>query len=192
MCALCDEVFGAPKLSKMAEIILSALAVFVLRIIDISLYTLRLRMMARGHKTLIWILSFCQAMVYVVALRLVFTDLGAWNKVIGYSAGYATGLVVGIIIEERMAIGFTHLRIISPTRGAQITDRLRSEGYGVTEVAAQGKDGMVTLLNCNILRKNANSVERIVLDVDPQAFVITQAVRAVQHGYWRSPHNRYK
>jgi uncharacterized protein YebE (UPF0316 family) len=88
-------------------------------------------------------------------------------------------------IEEKIAVGYTHLRITSPRRGAELAKRLRVEGYAVTEIAAQGKDGMVTLLNCNVLRKKAPEVEEIIIKSDPEAFVTAEAVRSVQRGFWR-------
>jgi uncharacterized protein YebE (UPF0316 family) len=159
--------------------------IFSLRIIDVSLYTLRLVMVVRGRKALAGIFAFCQSVVFVSAIRSVFTDLNNIGKVIGYAAGFATGLVVGMLIEERLAIGFTHLRIFSSGLGAEITEYLRMQGYAVTEVAARGQDGTVDLLNCSVLRKEARKVEAIVSTADPEAFIIAEDVRPVQRGLWR-------
>ena len=162
----------------------SALLVFLLRMVDVTLYTLRIKMVVRGRKPQAWLFGFAQSLVYVTALRLVLSDLGDWGKVIGYATGFATGMVVGMWIEERLAIGYTHLRVISPRRGAELVERLRSRGYGVTEVSAQGRDGMVSLINLSVLRKQAQQAVKIVEEVDPQAFVTAEAVRSVRRGFW--------
>ena len=162
----------------------AALPIFALRIVDISFYTMRLMMLRRGRKGLTWIFAFCQSFVFVIAIRSVLTDLGNWGKVIGYATGFATGVVVGIWVEERLAIGHTHLRIISSRRGTEISERLRGLGYAVTEVPARGQDGMVTLLNCNVLRRRARDVEGIVAEIDPDAFVTAEYVYPVQRGFW--------
>jgi uncharacterized protein YebE (UPF0316 family) len=162
----------------------SALLLFSLRLVDISLYTVRIMMVVRGRKRLAWLFGFCQAIIYVTALRAVLSDVGNWGKIIGYAAGFATGIILGMWIEERLAIGYTHLRIITPWHGVELAERLRKEGYAVTEVPAYGKEGMVTLLNCSVRRKHAHAVEKVVSAVDPQAFITAEAVRAVRKGFW--------
>lgn len=168
----------------MAEFALSALTLFALRLVDVSLYTLRIMMVVRGRKRMAWGFAFLQSIVFVVAIRAVLSDLGNWGKIIGYAAGFATGIVVGMWLEGRLAIGYTHLEIISPRRGAELAETLRQAGYGVTEVSGQGKDGMVAVLNCSVLRRNTRKVEEIVIQIDPEAFVTAESVRAVRRGFW--------
>ena len=168
----------------MIEFLISALTLFLLRLVDISLYTLRIMMVVRGRKRMAWIFGFFQSIVFITALRAVLSDLGNWGKILGYAAGFATGVVLGMWIEGRLAIGYTHLRVISPRRGAELVEKLRSRGYGVTEVSAQGRDGMVSLINLSVLRKQAQQAVKIVEEVDPQAFVTAEAVRSVRRGFW--------
>jgi len=163
----------------------SALIIFTLRMADVSLSTLRLLMIVHDRKALAWVLSFIKSFLFLIVLQIVLKDLDDWSKILAYATGFATGLVVGMWIEEKIAVGYTHLRITSPRRGAELAKRLRVEGYAVTEIAAQGKDGMVTLLNCNVLRKKAPEVEEIIINSDPEAFVTAEAVRSVQRGFWR-------
>jgi uncharacterized protein YebE (UPF0316 family) len=141
-------------------------------------------MVVRGRKLQAWLFGFVQSLVYVTALRVVLSDLGNWGKIIGYATGFATGMVIGMWIEARLAIGYTHLRVISPRRGTELVERLRSKGYGVTEVSAQGRDGMVSFINLSVLRKQAKQAVKIVEEVDPQAFVTAEAVRSVRRGFW--------
>jgi uncharacterized protein YebE (UPF0316 family) len=168
----------------MLEFAISFLTLFSLRLIDISLYTVRIMMVVRGRKRLAWLFAFCQSFVYVIGIRAVLSDLGNWGKIIGYAAGFATGIVVGMWIESRLAIGYTHLRLVSARRGVELAERLRGAGYAVTEVAAFGKDGMVTLLYCSVQRRKAAEVEHIAQEVDPEAFITAEAVRSVQRGFW--------
>ena len=105
---------------------------------------------------------------------------------IGGIAGFATGVVVGMAIEERLAIGYVHMRVISSRRGSGIAERLRSEGYAVTEVPARGKDGMVTMLNCSVLRKDIERLRNLVNEVDQEAFITSEDIRPVRRGFWRA------
>lgn len=165
---------------------LGAGLIFVLRVSDMSLDTMRMLFVMRGRKKIAWTLGFFQSAIFVVAITRVLANLGNPLNVIGYAAGFATGNVVGMWIEERLAIGYTHLNIVSPRRGAAIAERLRAAGYAVTEISARGKDGMVTLMNSSVLRKSADSVQKLVNEVDPDAFITTEEVRSVRRGFWRA------
>jgi uncharacterized protein YebE (UPF0316 family) len=157
---------------------------FFLRIVDISLYTLRIMMVARGLKAQAAFFAFCQSLAFVTAIRAVLTNLDQPFIIAGYAAGFATGLVVGMTLESRLAIGYTHLRIVSSGRGAEICERLRGDGYAVTEVPARGRDGTVTLLICDVLRRDAPRVAQLVDNLDPAAFITAESVRSVSHGFW--------
>ena len=170
----------------MSAMIISALLIFSLRIIDVSLYTFRLMMVVRGRKGLAWLLAFFQSAIYVLAILGVIANLDNWLNIVGYAAGFATGNVVGMWLEGMLAIGITHLRVISSGRGSLIAERLRTAGYAVTEIAGQGKDGMVTILNCGVRRREAGKVAQIIAEVDDDAFITEESVRLVWHGFWRS------
>ena len=160
--------------------------IFLLRVMDMTLDTLRVLMVMRGRKGIAWGLGFFQAAIFILAITRVLANLNNPLNVIGYAAGFATGNVVGMWIEERLAIGHIHLSIFSPRRGAALVERLRTDGYAVTELSGRGKDGMVSLLHCNILRKNVERVNRIVKEIDEEAFITAEEIRPVRHGFWRA------
>lgn len=168
----------------MQPILLSALLIFTLRIIDVSMATLRLLMVMRGRKGLAWIFGFFQAFVFIIAISAVLTNIGNWQNLIAYAAGFATGSVVGMLVEERLAIGFTHLRIISSRRGNKVAEHLRAAGFAVTEIPARGKDGTVTLLNCSVRRKRVSLIRRLVEEIDADAMVTAENIRAIRKGFW--------
>jgi len=160
--------------------------VFALRVGDMSLDTLRVLFVIRGRKATAWVLGFGQAAIFIAAITSVLRDLDNLLNLVGYAAGFATGNVVGMIIEERLAVGYMHLRIISSSRGVAIAERLRSEGYAVTEIPARGKDGMVMLINCSVKRKNVDLINKIVNEVDDTAFITREDIRPVRRGFWRA------
>jgi uncharacterized protein YebE (UPF0316 family) len=168
------------------EALLTAGLIFTLRVTDMTLDTLRVLFVMRGRKPIAWILGFFQAAVFVIAITFVLRDLTNVLNIIGYAAGFATGVVIGMTIEERLAIGHIHMRIISSRRGSRIAERIREEGYAVTEVPARGKDGMVTMLNCSVLRKNVGRVRNMVNEIDPEAFITSEDIRPVRRGFWRA------
>ncbi|MDH5505625.1 MAG: DUF5698 domain-containing protein [Anaerolineae bacterium] len=165
---------------------LGAGLIFLLRVIDMTLATLRFMVTLRGQRFLSWVLGFVQSIVFVAAISSVLDDLDNILNLVGYAAGFATGTVIGMGIEERLAIGYTHLRIISPTRGAKIAENLREAGYAVTEVSGRGRDGMVTLINASVRRKNIKRVRAIVEKIDAEAFMTAEDLRPVRRGFWRT------
>jgi len=165
---------------------IGALTIFAMRVGDMSLDTLRLLFVMRGRKGIAWVLGFFEAVIYVLAITSVLSQLNNPLNVIGYAAGFATGNVVGMLIEEKLAIGHIHLRIVSPRLGVSMAQELRIEGYAVTEISARGKDGMVSMLSVSVLRKDVAHVEALVHEKDPEAFMTSEDVRPVRRGYWRA------
>lgn len=165
---------------------LGAGMIFLMRVSDMTLDTLRVLVVMRGKKSIAWVLGFCQSAIFVLAISTVLSNLDNPLNMIGYAAGFATGNVVGMWIEERLAIGHLHLRIISSRRGAAIAEALRAEGYAVTEIPARGKDGTVSLLAISVLRKNAGKVQDLIRSIDEEAFITAEDVRPLRRGFWRS------
>lgn len=168
------------------EILTSALLIFILRMIGVAFATLRVLMVVRKRKVLAWIFGFIQPLTYIIALGWFLSDLGNWTKILGYAMGFATGLVIGMLIEKWMAFGYTNIRIVSPNRGIEIASGLRDAGYAVTEVSAQGRDGSVAILHCSILRRYESKIISMITSLDPEAYVTAENVYLVQHGFWIS------
>lgn len=165
---------------------IGALTIFAMRVTDMSLDTLRVLFVMRGRKGIAWGLGFFQSMIYIVAITTVLSQLNNPLNIIGYGAGFATGNVIGMLIEERLAIGHIHLWIISPRLGVGLAQTLRDQGYGVTEIPARGKDGMVSVLSVSVLRKDVGHVETLVHEKDADAFMTSEDVRPVRRGFWRA------
>ncbi len=165
---------------------LGALVIFALRVGDMSLDTLRLLFVVRGRKGVAWMLGFCQSVIFVIAITSVLQNLDNPLNIIGYAAGFATGNVVGMLIEERLAIGHVKVSIVSSGRGPALSQALREAGFAVTEIPARGKDGMVSMLSVSVKRKDVARVEGIVREMDVEAFVIAEDVRPLRRGFWRA------
>ena len=165
---------------------LGALGIFALRVADMTFDTLRMLFVVRGRKGISWVLGFCQSVIFVIAITSVLSNLDNPLNILGYAAGFATGNVVGMLIEERLAVGHVQLSVVSPRRGAAVAQALREAGFAVTEIAARGKDGMVSLLNCSVQRKDVARAEKAAREADAEAFITSEDVRPLRHGFWRA------
>lgn len=159
--------------------------IFGLRVVDMSLDTIRVLFVIRGRRGLAWLLGFFQSALWVVAISSVLSNLGNLWNIIGYASGFATGNVVGMMIEERLAIGHMHLRIISSRRSNAIADAIRAAGYAATELSGRGKDGTVGVIIASVRRRDVRFVEAEAERIDPDAFVSVADIRPLHRGYWR-------
>jgi hypothetical protein len=108
------------------------LVVFTLRATDVTLATFRMRMIMRGHRFVAPLIGFFEILLWVTAIGIVVNYLDSPLHVIGYAAGFATGNFLGLIIEERLALGLATIRTVVRTGGAELANVLRDAGFGVT------------------------------------------------------------
>jgi uncharacterized protein YebE (UPF0316 family) len=159
--------------------------IFVLLTLNNGLDTLRMLSLARGRRGAAWLAGFTQAVLFITAIAGLLGNLdNPWNLA-AFAAGFASGSVLGIVAEARLAPGHRLVRIVSSRRGAAIAAALRQRGWGATEFAARGQDGMVTLIWCHVPRRDAAAVADEALDLDPEAFITAENVR-LSHGGWRA------
>jgi uncharacterized protein YebE (UPF0316 family) len=107
-----------------------------------------------------------------------------WN-VVGYAGGFAAGIIVGMTLEERMALGHSRMQIVSATKGHAVAEALRQSGYAATVMTGMGKNGMVSVVNATLRRKEVASARSIAQDADPNVFVTVEDVRPLARGYFR-------
>jgi len=161
------------------------LAIFLLRAFDLTLSTLRMLLVVRGKAPLAWLTGFFEALSFILGITGVLSNLHNPLNFVAYAAGFATGNVIGMTIESRVAPGHSLLRIISSRRGNLITEKLRGLGRGVTDISATGKEGMVNMLFCYVPRREVNKTKGQILGIDPDVFVTVENVRELRGG-WRA------
>jgi uncharacterized protein YebE (UPF0316 family) len=178
---------GLPALPLPAGLPTWALPVliFFLLTLNNALDTVRMLSLARGQRAAAWLAGFTQAGLFVTAIAGLLANLeNPWNLA-AFTAGFASGTVLGILTEARLAPGHRLVRIVSSRRGAAIADALRHRGWGATEFAARGQDGTVTLIWCHVPRRDAPAVTDRALELDPEAFITAENVR-LSRGGWRA------
>lgn len=154
--------------------------------VEVTIATLRMLLVVRGKRGLAWFTGFIASLIFIIAVRGVLTGEKDVFTLVGYAAGFATGNVVGMWLEGRLAVGVVRLQIVSSRHGQALADQLRRAGYAVTVAAGRGRDGTVDLLVCNVARRDAPRVATQVAALDPQAFITEQDMRQVQRGFLRA------
>jgi uncharacterized protein YebE (UPF0316 family) len=165
------------------------LAIFALRIVDVSLSTIRIVLAVRGHKYVVPFIGFFEVLIWVFAVGNAIRFLDSPLHLLGYAGGFATGSIVGLLIEERLAIGYASIRVVSRYAGVEMADALRHRGFGVTEFAGQGRDGRVEIMYTVCRRRDIQTVMDEIERWDRQAFVTVEEPRAIRWG-WMHTSNR--
>ena len=156
--------------------------VFIARVLDVSLGTLRIIFISRGKKYLAPLLGFVETFIWIVAVSQIIRNVqGIWSYV-AYAAGFATGTIVGMWIEDKLAIGTLILRTILPTDTQELIQRLHGSGYGVTCVSGKGFQSNVTLVYTIIKRKDLQEVVAIIHQLHPNAFISVEELRSAEKG----------
>jgi len=110
-------------------------------------------------------------------------------KIVAYAAGFATGNMIGSLIEERMAFGFVTIQMFpNYSRCTDLMARLRESNYGVTRIAGEGISGPRDMLVVFAKRKNLGNILQIMNDVAPDTFFNISDIRTIHGGIF--PHRR--
>jgi uncharacterized protein YebE (UPF0316 family) len=158
------------------------LIIFGLRIIDVSLDTLRVLFAVRGARWVASILGFFQALIWLFAVGNAMKHLDSWWHILGYAGGFATGTLVGVMIEQYLAYGLATVHVVSRHGGVEIAEAMRELGFGVTEVPGYGRDGGVELVQTVVQRQHLDEIAKIVERWDPDAFVTVEEPRILRGG----------
>ena len=126
--------------------------IFFARVSDVSIGTIRIVFVSKGLKLLAPLLGFFEILIWLLAMTKVFENLDNWLYFIAYSAGFSAGNYVGLLIEEKLAIGHANLQIITQKPGNELAEKLSEKGFGVTWHEAFGSRGKVTVIYCVIKR----------------------------------------
>ena len=160
-----------------------ALLVFVLRLTDVSLGTLRTLFVVRGRRTPAVVLGFVESSIFIFAISQVLVGATEPHKMIGYAAGFAGGVFVGITLERWIASGWILARITSRDAITALADRLRAEHFGATVIRGEGREGEIGILFVVTARKRGKELLRLVQEVDPDAFIVMEPVQHPVGGY---------
>ena len=158
------------------NILIAALSIFLLRLLDQTLGTLRILYVNKGKPLFGAILGFIESAIWIVAISQVIQDLNDPFLIFGYALGFAAGTIMGSYIENTIAIGDIVVRIFVPkdSDSEKVAEKLRTNGLGVTIINGEGMQGEVTIAWCVTPRKRLKEVMKIVSVITPDAYVTTE------------------
>ena len=151
---------------------LSALLIFVLRLVDQSLTTVRALVVSK-NPVLGAFIGLIESAIWIVAVSQVIKDINDPFLIAAYAFGFAAGTLLAIQLEKFIGLGSAVVRVFSPSKSTSISKILREKGFLVTDINAKGRDGAVTISWCIVPRKKLSKVLAIIRSVNPDAYVTT-------------------
>ncbi len=168
--------------SPFFEYIIIPLLICLARIVDVTIGTVRIILVSKGAKKIAPLLGFFEILIWLIAIGQVMQSLTNVVNYLAYASGFAIGNYIGILIEQRLAIGMVVVRIITAVEASELIEYFKSENFGITVFNGEGANGHVHLLFTVIKRSNlAKVVEKIKL-FNPKAFYSVEDVRFVAEG----------
>lgn len=158
------------------------LLIFVARICDVTIGTMRIIMISKGKKLLAPVLGFFEILIWIMAIGKIMQNLNNPVCYIAYAGGFAVGNFVGMKVEEKLAMGLIVIRIITRKDASELIKTLRDMGFGVTEIDATGKDNKVHVIYSIIKRHDVPVVTEKINHFNPHSFYTIEDIRAVSEG----------
>jgi uncharacterized protein YebE (UPF0316 family) len=159
--------------------------IFFLRIIDVSMGTMRLVLVTRGARTPASLLGFGEVLVWILAAGTAVLNLTSPLHVMGYAGGFAAGTWVGMWLEEKFPLGTAMVQAFCRDPGSGVAEALRGLGIGVTEMQAEGLGGPVEVVSTIVHRQIVPRVIDTIEMRDPDAFITVFDAR-VRRGWFPS------
>ena len=159
------------------------LIIFLVQISYVTLLTLRMIFVIRGRSYLAAFISVFEVSIFIAGLSIVLTNLGDILSIVVYSLSYGLGIILGGFIENKMALGYMQVQVITKNISDDIPRLLREQGFGVTNWLADGRDGKRQVLNVLAKRKCRSSMEKSIKRLDPEAFMISFEPTRFSGGY---------
>jgi len=168
--------------SLTSSAILLPIFIFLARITDVTFGTFRIVMISKGNKYMAPILGFFEVLIWIIVIGKVMQNLDNWVNIIAYAAGYAAGNLVGLLIEDKVAIGIVRIQIITAVQATELIGELVESGYGITHHEASGANGKVSIIYSIINRKQIPVFVEMIGKHNPNAFYSIEDVKFVNKG----------
>lgn len=170
--------------------LLLALAIFVLRIINNAMGTIRIVLIARQRMVFASMLAFVESLIFAFTVANVVNDLSNPLTLTAYCGGFAVGSYVGMLLERRFIRSFNSINVVTSNGGHELAAFLRDADFGVTETVGDGRDGRVSMLRLIVDRRDTLRALDMIREQNPEAFVAIEEARTIRQGYIRHPNGR--
>lgn len=163
--------------------LLQALLIFLLQLIYVPVLTIRTILLVKNQTTSAAGVGLLEAIIYIISLGIVFQDLSNFYNIIAYVVGFSVGLLLGGLLEKKLAIGYITYQANIPERNTELVNDLRNAGFGVTSFEGQGINSTRFRLDIVSKRSREEELLEIIQEREPTAFMMSYEIRSFKGGY---------
>ncbi|PWH14170.1 MAG: hypothetical protein DDG59_13380 [Anaerolineae bacterium] len=164
------------------------LLIFLARISDVTLMTLRIVFSAQGRRSIAPLVGFFEVLIWILAISQIMRNLTNPLTYLAYATGFAAGNYMGLFIEQKLAMGMVAVRVFLKQDCERLMTLLKDNGYGVTRLPAIGTQGSIDILYTLIPRRSLRQVVDLIHQIDPKIFFAVEEIRTASQGVF--PANR--
>ena len=166
--------------------------IFLSRMTDVSLGTLRSVLASKGKKKIVPFIGFFEVLIWLFAISSILKNLHNVMSYFAWAGGYATGIYVGLAIEEKLAIGNQVIRIITNQDCEKLIQSIKQANFGLTVLDGQGARGPVKLIFIVLKRKEVDNLINLINIYNPKAFYSVEDVKEASQLHYSSLYSRNK
>lgn len=170
-------------------VILPAL-IFISRLCDVTLGTLRHVFISKGMKNVVPVVGFMEVLIWLVAISQIMKNLNNIACYLAFAGGFAAGTYCGMWVEEKLALGMQVIRLITNLDYTSLVEDLKSSNIGVTMMDAMGSKGPVKIIFIVIARKDVEGVIKMINKHNPRAFYSIEDIRTANQGVFAGKQKR--
>ncbi|RDW18944.1 DUF2179 domain-containing protein [Oceanobacillus chungangensis] len=168
----------------LSNALVMVMIIFAVNVVYVSLSTVRMILTLKGRTYIAAFVSLFEITVYIVGLGLVLDNLNEVQNLIAYALGFGTGLIIGSFIEEKLALGYITVNVVSSNPDLKFTKKIREKGYGVTSWSSYGMDGDRLSMEILTPRRYELRLYQTIQEIDPKAFIISYEPKRIHGGFW--------
>jgi uncharacterized protein YebE (UPF0316 family) len=180
--------------SELLGVLFVTLLIFVARIIEASLETVRTIYISKGHGDLAAYVGIVKTGIWLLSTGLVLTNLSNYWNIVMYLAGYGIGTVFGMHIENLISIGNVIVRLITPADPLPMITSLSTLGYGMTRIEGTGSfSNPVNIIFMIVPRTELSRLMGIISREYPDVLYTIEDVRTTKDGariFYKDPKSR--
>ncbi|UCE47875.1 MAG: DUF2179 domain-containing protein, partial [Phycisphaerales bacterium] len=156
--------------------------IFLARVVDVSMGTIRVIFVSRGLKYLAPVVGFFEILIWLLAIGQIMKNLSSPLCYVAYAGGFAAGNYIGISIAEKLSLGVALIRVVTQKDASPLVERLKTENFGVTSIDGHGTVGQVKVVFTIVQRRQVAEVIALIKQFNPNAFYSIEEVGYVERG----------
>jgi uncharacterized protein YebE (UPF0316 family) len=166
------------------NVLLNALLIIAMQLVIVPLTTLRTIFLVKNEIRNASLLGGVEALIYVISLGIIFSDLSNYLNMFAYAIGYSSGIILGGYIEQKLAIGYRTVNVSLMDKDHELITEFRKEGFGVTVFEGEGRDGNKRYrLDIVVKRSREKELMNLLNEKAPRAFVVAYEPTNFKGGY---------